>query len=161
MGMLFSKCQPCKPACPPKPPVEFVPIDLFKCGCESFREAQLCFGETDAWIICAPDCETITFAKKVRLSLGSVQNGFSQNFSTAITECRRSFLIRPDEWKKHPELGECPKRGFYVYVECTKETIELGPDPDNGVPTFEASDGYICLWRVNGKAVRPCFSFVV
>lgn len=142
---------------PPDPPSPVEPVDLFKDCCKLIQDTIAACAETDAWVICAPDCETITVALPVRVSLGDNLSVIDQTYGTEIVDCYRSICIRPEEWRKHAELGVCPKRGWYIYVECTKETIEIGVG--NGLPTFD-TDSYQCFWKVNGRAVEPCFSFV-
>jgi hypothetical protein len=144
-----------QPSPPDVPPLPQGPVDLFKDCCKLIQNTIANCAETDAWVICAPDCETITVAKKIRLALGSNQNIITQ-LSTDVIDCYRMLCIRPEEWRRHPELGECPRRGWYIYVECTRETIELGIG--NGLPTFD-TDSYTCFWDVNGRSVKPCFNF--
>lgn len=155
-------CGCCGSGGDPSPPIietsaEIEPKDWMKIGNAALKNAVKNFGETDVWIIRAPDCDTITVAKRIRLALDTTNALLDTSLSTEIVDCLRRFKIRPDEWKRFPELGECPRKGWFIYVEESNETIEIGAG--EGFPVFDSTDGYGSFWHVTGKAVKPHFEF--
>jgi len=140
---------------PAAPVVPVAPTDWMAYGCGFLRSAVQDFSETDVWVICSRDCDTIEFARPIKLVLGATFSSLDSVYTTSLTDGPREFLVRPEEWKRHTELGEYPKRGLFVFVVCTNEWVELMPD--GGLPVYEIADQYSTIWKLRGKVVKPCF----
>ena len=150
-------CPRTSPIEPPPPPPVVEPVDWLKCGAKAHCDAMECWTETPIWMVCSNNCETIDFAVKIRATLGGIHATMDQTYKTQVIADYQAFIVRREEWKKHVQLGECPQRGWSIYVECTKQWYVILPD--EGFPPFENFDAYNFKWRIHSKCQKPCFEW--